>query len=77
VGQPNNTYEIVFADNDAIVMQNVSQNVGLAVIEYQDLANLTYRELHYAAYNLDHNLDYNYPHETWMQEQLLCTITVT
>lgn len=77
--QPNNTYTQVWADNDFLTLQNVSMNVGLAVIEYQDLAGLTYRELRFAAYNLDHAMDYApFPgHENWMQEQLGIVITVT
>jgi hypothetical protein len=49
----NGDYQQVFSDTDAIVLENVSTNVGISQYEWQDLATLTWQELQDAAWNLD------------------------
>jgi hypothetical protein len=79
IGNPDGTYTTVYPDNDAIVYQNVTENVGLAGYPESVLELLTERELQYAAYNLDGALDQQagYPHGYFMPTELLSNIVVT
>lgn len=43
----------LFADNDSLVMENVTTNVGISGYTVPVLNSLTFREMQYAAFNLD------------------------
>jgi hypothetical protein len=79
IGQPDGTYETVYSRTDAIVYQNVTQNVGIGSLPYSVMNSLTLIELENAALNNQGNLDAqgSYPHETWMYDELLTNITST
>lgn len=64
------THITVYADNDAIVMQNVTTNVGIKEIPWSSFETLTWRELQYAAWDLQ---DQN-PEGPWLQEIPFCKI---
>jgi hypothetical protein len=68
------TYTIVYADNDALVMENVSTNIGLADYTLEELENMTLRELAYCAFNLDQaNMD----NQAWLNELLFCVVATS
>lgn len=51
--QPDGTWTTVYSDNDALVYENVTTNVGVQGYNYGLLKNLSYRDLKDAAYNKD------------------------
>jgi hypothetical protein len=62
---PDGTYETLYADNDATVLENVRTNVGLSQYQWGSIKDLTWREIKSAAWNLDRaNM-----RGQWMQEQ--------
>lgn len=66
-----NVYTTVYSDNDAIVYENVTTNVGTKDLTYLFLSNLTMRELQDAAYDNEGKNERG----MFMNDLLLCQIT--
>lgn len=67
----NNDYIEVFSDNDSLVYEIVTTNMGLKNYNYEDISELTFRHLQDVAYDLDQQNQ----NTTWFNDMLLVDIT--